>query len=128
IAIRVAVAIGIAVRVVACRRSRRHQSTTAQGREAKKRGRHGCTADQLVNGCNLDKLEVCKTWAVLTQPERPVIILENQLTMKAVLDLIEILDTDNLAIVKTHDQVRAIALERGNVAGMIIQLHYTWSV
>jgi len=65
---------------------------------------------------------------MLTQPERPVIILKNQLTMKAVLDFIEILDTDNLTIVKTHDQVRAIALERGNVAGMIVQFHYTWSV
>ena len=65
---------------------------------------------------------------MLSKPKRSVIIFQNQLAMLAVLDLIEISDSNDLAILQMNDQILPTALVRRYVTWVIVELHDAWVV
>jgi len=65
---------------------------------------------------------------VFSEPKRSVIVFQNQLAMLAVLDLIEIPDSNDLTILQVNDQILPTALVRRYVTWVIVEFHDAWVV
>src|SRR5690606_31324323 len=109
----------ICVRIVAAAgKSSTDQSASAQSKKSEQSGIQTAVAHQLVDRSYFAELEIGQTLAVLTQPERSIVIFENQLAVLAVLNNIEILDPDRLTVAQVDDQIFPFTRKQSNIPRM----------